>query len=131
MALRGSLYRKLQEREARRKKEKESKQKAIEEEKRKENKAQAKKDEDPVSEKKDEKTGFFKKHSFAVRSFGDMLTKIGCGMWGGVAVIYFFNQSIGKTVVLTTYYDFIALAAFSFIAGYGVMWLAERHQKSR
>ena len=69
-----------------------------------------------------------KKH-FKLWAVGDALTKIGCGIYGGAMVSYFFNLSFGKSVDLQTYLAFIGLGSLSLIVGYLGIWRAETLEK--
>ena len=134
MSLRGYLYRKMMERRA--KHEKELKHQAAEDRRTQSAvlKHHAAEDRREIREQTSRDRGlaagnaeFLRRPSFMMRAIGDMLTKIGCGMLGGGIVIYFFSKSVGKVVGTSTYYEFIAVAAVFFMAGYFLMWRGERH----
>ena len=58
-------------------------------------------------------------------ALSDMLTKIGCGIYGGAMVSYFFNLSLGKSIELPIYFGFIGLGSFLFFVGYLGIWFAK------
>jgi len=51
-------------------------------------------------------------------ALSDALTKIGCGIYGGAMVSYFFNLSLGKPVYLQIYLAFIVFGSLLLIVGY-------------
>ena len=58
-----------------------------------------------------------RKH-FLLWALSDLLTKIGCSIYGGMLVSYFFNLSLGNQVAILTYLGFFLLATFSMAIGY-------------
>jgi len=60
---------------------------------------------------------------------GDALTKLGCGIYGGAMVSYFFNLSLDKAVDLQTYLTFIGIGSISLLVGYFGIWYATRDEK--